>query len=675
MLHSLRLAAILILSLCACTPASSQVTVYRDQYGVPSIVADRLEDAVFALGYCTAQDNAERMALNFKQARGRMAEVEGRGQLLADGFIRALGIEVASIKKAGTLSGEIGTLINAFCEGANKAIAEQKGKIPDWIGPIGPVDVLAMTQLVNAAFPLQDIAGQLLPSAGSNQFAVGPKRSASGHAILSADPHLTWTGPLAWYEFALYTKDLQFRGITLPGLPFGVMGHTDKVAWCMTNNNPDLYDFYLVKSNPDNPKQYSYHGEWRDYDNVSYELRYKDADGQVKPIRQTARLTAWGPMIPLSNRAVRLSMIGSWDGLDEPLRMARAKDAKELREALRPLGISMWNVVYADTLGNIGYQYNARVPRRDESVNWNKPVEGSAANTKWGDLWTIDQLPHAENPKSGLLVNANSAPWLTPLGDEIKSEGWPAYVTSYGPTTRYDRLKMLLSLDTSISVDDAKGYATDTQIPHAILAVRALLTAARNEADLAPALKVLTEWDRRSDVNSRGCGLYLYWLRADKAVPALARKAAAGTPWTSEENTTAASALKQAAEQMTKDHGRLDVPWGEMHLSRRGARTVPVSGFGYVVPGDSTAAVAPNFGPFKDGRITCIGGSSFRMVVHLDPKGVKSWSILPYGNSHNPQSPHYADQMRLHGQGSYKDTYFGVEAAKKAAVETVTVGR
>jgi acyl-homoserine-lactone acylase len=665
----------LALLVAICQEADSQVTIHRDQYGVPSIVADRLEDAVFALGYCTAQDNAERMALNFKQARGRMGEVEGRGQLLADSFIRALGIEEAATKKARNLDGEIGSLITAFCDGANKAIAEQKGKIPDWIGPIDAVDVLAMTQLVNAAFPLQEIAGQLLPGAGSNQFAVGPKRSASGHAILSADPHLTWTGPLAWYEFALYTKDLKFRGVTLPGLPFGVMGHTDKVAWCMTNNNPDLYDFYVVKTNPDNPKQYSYHGEWRDFDNVSYEVRYKDADGQLKPLRQTARLTAWGPMIPLSNRAVRLSMIGSWDGLDEPLRMARARDAKELREALRPLGISMWNIVYADTQGNIGYQYNARVPRRDESINWNKPVEGSDPKTKWGELWTIDQLPHVENPKSGLLVNANSAPWLTPLGDEVKSEGWPAYVTSYGPTTRYERLSSILSLDTSISVDEAKTYATDTQVPYAISAIRVLVPVASKEAELTAALKVLTRWDKRSDVNSSGCGLYLYWLRADKAVPALARKADAGTPWTTEEGATAVTALKQAVEQMTKDHGRLDVPWGEMHVSKRGDRTVPVSGFGYVVPGDSTAAVAPNFGPFKDGKITCIGGSSFRMIVHLDPKGVRSWSILPYGNSHNPQSPHYADQMRLHGQGSYKETYFGVDAAKKAAVETVTVGR
>jgi acyl-homoserine-lactone acylase len=662
--------------LAAYHPCEAQITIYRDSYGVPSIVADRLSDAVYGLGYAMAQDNAERMARNFKQACGRSAEVDGKSQLLADGFLRALGIEEVAERKAQTLTGEQATLLKSFCAGANRALVEQKGRIPAWIEPFTPVDVLALAQLVNAAFPLQDATQQLFPGAGSNQFALAPKRSASGHPILSMDPHLEWNGLLAWYEFSLYTKEFPFHGVTLSGLPFGVMGHTDKVAWSMTNNDPSLYALFTVHTDPSHPNQYDYHGTWRNFESVNLEMRYLE-DGHLKSSQQTARRTAWGPVVPFRPLALRLSMLDSWDLLEEALRMARARDAKRFREALRPLGLSMWNIVYADTHGAIGYQYNAHVPRRDPALDWTKPVDGADPKTQWGVLWTLDELPHAENPKSNLLVNANSAPWLTPLGDEIKSEGWPAYVTTYGHTTRYDRLAALLAPATHITADQAKRYATDTQVPYALVAIRALRHAAgeAGEQGLDKGLQLLADWNGRADIDAVGCALYLYWFRADRAIPHLVGEAKEGVAWSDTERATAVDALKKAVDQLTRDHGKLDVPWGEVHFSRRAGQTVPVSGFGYVVANDGTAAVVPNTGHFQNGKIECIGGSSFRMIVHLDPGGVRSWSIVPYGEAQDLKSPHATDQMTLFGRGEYKDTLFGLKRIRSQAVTTLSLRR
>jgi acyl-homoserine lactone acylase PvdQ len=680
MLHLFRrilLVALTILashSLCA-----AQITIYRDSYGIPSIVADRLPDALYGLGYAMAQDNAERMARNYKQARGRSAEVDGKSQLLADGFLRALGIEENAERKAQTLQGEQATLIKSFCAGANQALAEQKGRIPGWIEPFTPVDVLALTQLINAAFPLQDVARQLLPSVGSNQFAIGSARSATGHPILSMDPHLPWDGILAWYEFSLYTKEFPFHGITLPGLPFGVMGHSDKIAWCMTNNDPSLYTFYTVRTNPNNAGQYSYHGEWRDFENVNLEMRYLE-NGQLKSSRQTTRRTAWGPMVPFRSQAVRLSMLDSWN-LDEVLRMARARDAKQFRDALRPLGISMWNIVYADTHGAIGYQFNARVPRRDASFDWSRPVDGADPKTRWGELWALDDLPHVEDPKSNLLVNANSAPWLTPLDDEIKSDAWPAYVTTYGHTTRYDRLAALLASAMHVTTEQAMRIATDTQVPYALKTIRALqqASAKAGASGLEAGLRLLTAWNGRADIDAVGCALYLYWLRADRAIPGLARKAEAEEEWSATERATAVAALKSAMATLTSDHGRLDVPWSEVHLTRHAGQTAATSGFGYVVPGDGAAAVVPNTGRFQNGKIECTVGSSFRMIVSLDSAGIRSWSVLPYGESQDLTSPHAADQMALFGRGDYKDTLFGLKrirakAVSRQSLHPVTIG-
>jgi len=664
-----RVAVALLLIAFPIVKARAQVTIYRDSYGLPSVAASKLADSVYGLGYAMALDNAEYMARNYKQARGRSAEIEGKSKLLEDGFLQSLGLEEAAVRKAATLNGELATLIKSFCSGANRALAEQRSHLPNWIEPFTPTDVLALAQLANCAFPLEDIADELFGGIGSNQFAVGAKRSADGHAILSADPHLLWSGPLLWYEFSFYSKDIRFHGITLDGLPFGVMGHTDRVAWCMTNNDPRLWGLFSVKTSAEHPGQYNYHGEWKDFETVKLVLKYRE-NGELKTQQQTVKRTAWGPMVPFRAQALHLSTVDEWDELDESLRMARAQNLTQFRSALALRGISMWNIVYADVLGSIGYQYNARVPRRDDMFDWTKPVDGSDPRTKWGDLWTLDDLPHIENPSSSLLVNANSTPWLTPQNDQMKPNSWPGYVTTYGPTTRYERLSEMLSTDRKVSIENAMAYATDTQTPYARKAISALprRTTGAGATAYQEAIGVLRGWSGRADIDARGCALYLYWMLAGKQNSTLARKAASGEKWTRNEMDAAVSTLLTAAETMKTQYGRIDVPWGEVHLSRRGDKTVPVSGIGYFLPGDKTASVTPNFGPLQNGRITCTGGSSFRMIVDLDPKGVRSWSILPYGVSQDPGSRHYADQMELFGRGEYKDTLFGINRIKKEAI-------
>lgn len=644
--------------------APRSVTVYRDTYGVPSIVAEDYASASYGLGYACAEDNAERMALSFKQARGRMAEVLGKSQLLADGFLRGLGIEELAREKAKRLSGRQAAILDAYLAGANRAIAVQKGNIPDWIEPFDRVDVLSLTQFANAAFALLDIAGQLMPGTGSNQFAVGPQRSATGHPILSMDPHLDWGGPLFWYEFAVYCPEVKFRGVTFPGLPMPLMGHTDTVAWSMTNNDPDIWDFFIVKNKPGDPTQYSYHGEWKKFEDQSLEMRYLE-DGQLKTQTTRSRRTEWGPMVPLRPQAAFLSMLGAWEILDAGEIFGRARKVEDIRGALKLQGISMWNFVTADTTGDILYQYNARVNRRDASIDWTKPVDGSDPKTKLGELVPISELPNVKNPASNLLVNCNSAPWLTPLGKEV-SDQWPAYITSYGHTSRYDRLSALLAADKSITVDEAKAYATDTLVPYAEAVVKAV-TAVAKPID-QEIVRVLQRWNKRADVSSVGCALYAYWAQ-DRAVKPILRAAGQGRAWTTEEADNALRSLREAAARLKKDHGSIEVPWGEVHLVKRSGWENPVLGWGGSVGGDT--AVAPNTGRFEKGAINCTFGSSWRMVVSLDPAGVQSWSALPFGQSGNPASPHYSDQSAFFGRGEYKATNFGVSGAKSSARKTV----
>ena len=105
-----------------------------------------------------------------------------------------------------------------------------------------------------------------------------------------------------------------------------------------------------------------------------------------------------------------------------------------------------------------------------------------------------------------------------------------------------------------------------------------------------------------------------------------------------------------------------------MHFSRRGDKTVPISGFGVFLEGVEIVAVVPNMGAFKDGKIACTVGSSFRMIAEMKPSGIHSWTILPYGNSSDPKNPHYTDQMEMFGRGEYKETF-------QKPVSTITLSR
>ena len=328
---------------------SQGITIYEDAYGVPSISAANDAEAIYALGYVEAKDQAVRMATNYKMARGRLGEVNGKGALLQDGFLRSVGFEKRSIDLASHLTGETKVILDAFTSGANKALAEQKDDLPRWIEPFSAVDILSLSQFVNAAFPLLDLASHLNPGTGSNQFAVAPTRTATHHPILSIDPHLGWDGQdggIVWQEFAIYTPDIHFRGVTIPGLPTGVIGHNDKVAWSMTNNNPQLYTIYTVKLNPQNRSQYSYHGQWKEFKTEKQELRFLDK-GELKSNVNTVRSTEWGPMVPFSSRSVRLAVADPLATLRQSVLMMKAQSATQFREAFKLRGISMWNFVYA----------------------------------------------------------------------------------------------------------------------------------------------------------------------------------------------------------------------------------------------------------------------------------------------------------------------------------------
>src|ERR1039458_2119058 len=83
---------------------SSKVRVVRDEQGVSTIEAARLEDLFFAQGYVTAQDRLWQMDILRRTAAGELSEIIGEDTLKMDREERILGLRLAAEAAEKTIS-------------------------------------------------------------------------------------------------------------------------------------------------------------------------------------------------------------------------------------------------------------------------------------------------------------------------------------------------------------------------------------------------------------------------------------------------------------------------------------------------------------------------------------------------------------------------------------------
>ncbi|MBI4417507.1 MAG: penicillin acylase family protein, partial [Ignavibacteriales bacterium] len=100
-------------------------------------------------------------------------------------------------------------------------------------------------QLLQADAAYRALLGVSDDGAGSNGWVVAPSKSVTGNAVLANDPHLILTTPARWYEIHLSSPDFDVIGVTLPGVPFVVIGRTRTIAWGMTSAMVDDVDYYI----------------------------------------------------------------------------------------------------------------------------------------------------------------------------------------------------------------------------------------------------------------------------------------------------------------------------------------------------------------------------------------------------------------------------------------------
>lgn len=672
-------------------PPAGSVKITRDTYGVPHIVAQSTRDLLYGAGYAQAEDQLEAMYLNFLRGEGRSAEREGLGQVIFDHLMRLLEIPRRSREAAAALAGEDRDHLHAFCAGVNAYLAEHRGEVPDWVQPVEPHHVVGFAMFVDTMFcishcrddlekagiklvALDRLASDRDAAFGSNQFAIAPHRSATGGTLLSMDPHLPLSGFFRWYEMHLVGPEVNVMGACFYGSPYVSMGRTAHSAWCMTVNAPDLGDVFEFEINPDNANQYKSPDGWRDFALCTETYDISSPVGKTQN-RMTCKRTDVGPVVIERNGKAYVFALPVLDGqsrVRQLYQMARAQNVREFRQALEPLGIAMFNIVYADKAGDIFYISNGRVPKRDVRIDSHALRPGDQAWARWQGFHTLDDMPTVTNPKSGYLLNCNSGPQNVTPDEAPRPENFLPYLMGQQANSRWRRLAELLDADRSISWEELRDYAADTKLEAGVKHVPAIVSLLRTQGDgenglVGQVRQTLENWDLRTDVASRGAALFFHLWTDEQFVEAVDKQ----------DGAAAGARAGAVATKMKEQLGALDAPWGEFSRARRGDVELPVAGCGVVKTklgkGRETigAALRPSGGELKNGRRYLNVGSSYGMLIDFagDTRAV---SCLPYGVSGHASSPHFADQLPLYAQGKFKPAwFFPAEIAAHAASERV----
>lgn len=665
------------------------VTIYRDSYGVPHVYGPTDASCVFGYAYAQAEDNFWQVEDNYIQAMGRAAEVNGERSLSNDLLNRTLEITRLSVAEYKRASPHTRELCDAFADGLNYFLEHNPQVKPRLITHFEGWQIIALTRFEvyqlfvyeTADLHLEDQRtamrqNNLESSVGSNMWAISPRKSATGHAMLFINPHVFFFGSTQFYEGHLHSNEgWDISGASFFGQPFPVLGHNKYLGWSHTVNYPGISALYLEKfDDPNNRLAYAYAGGHRIATEWTEIIRVKTDHG-IESKSFTLLRTHHGPVVSVKGNqvlALRLAKLEEGGLIDEWYALGKARSLVEFKTALSRLAIPMFNTIYADREGNIFYVYNAAVPRRSMKLDWTKPLDGSNPESEWQGYHKLEELPQITNPQTSFLQNCNSTPFLTTTeGNPVKTN-YPAYMVREPDTARARISRRILSAKEKFTFDEWSRAAFDTTVIQAETFIPALIDeweklkqadAARAEK-LGAAIAELKAWDHKSTIDSEAMTLFALAFERGSQM----QSANDTAPW------PRIRALEAVLNKLGRDWGTWRVAWGEINRLQRG-HTSGDEPFSDV---RSSLPVAGASGPLgiifnfytrpEKGQKRRYGylGDTYVSVVDFGPQP-QARSVLVFGESADPVAPHYFDQASLYSTGEMKPSWFSLREIKMHA--------
>ncbi|MEH1845213.1 MAG: penicillin acylase family protein [Nostoc sp.] len=382
----------------------------------------------------------------------------------------------------------------------------------------------ALESITLPMMALEQIIGPTGIGIGSNNWVISGEHTATGKPILANDPHLGVQIPSIWYEVGLHcipkSTECPYNvtGFSFAGMIGVIIGHSDRIAWGVTNVQSDVMDLYIEKINPNNPNQYQVNGQWLDMQLLQETIQVAGS----QPIVQTVRYTRHGPI--LSDVSSNLKQLKPGQPLELPQNYAvalrwtalapsklgyaipqinRAQNWQEFRTAASNYDVPAQNLVYADIDGNIGYQMPGKFPIRAKG-NGRYPVPGWTDEYEWLGYIDFEQLPKSFNPSQGYIATANN----------LVMREYPYLITAdwvYG--YRAKRIVEMISQQTQpISLKDVQRIQGDDRNLNAQTLVPLLQSITVDTPRLQAAQKLLRDWNLQLGMTSSAAALFeVFW--------------------------------------------------------------------------------------------------------------------------------------------------------------------
>lgn len=637
----------------AAGPNAPAVTeILWDTYGVPHIYARTDEELFRAFGWAQAHNHGDLLLHLYGEARGRAAEYWGKEYIDQDRWFRHLRVPDDGVRMYRDQPDTLRRYIDAFAAGINAYAEAHPEAINDSVKVVLPVtgaDVLAHYAAVASFFtPAGSQTRRWLEEGGSNAWAIAGSRSASGHALLLANPHLPWSGAMTFFEAQLVGPDVDAYGATLVGFPVLAIAFNARLGWTHTVNTQDTEDLYELQLAGDG---YRWNGVVRPFQADTQLFKVRGDDGVVHAEPMIRRRAIQGPVVAMGDSdALALRQIYAPGALGEWWDMQRAHDRKEFERIIARQQVIGFNIIYADADGNALYAYGGATPRRlrGDYAFWQGIVPGDSSAYLWEGVHPYSEEPRILDPPAGWVQNANDPPWFATYPPTLKPADFPAYMAPQGLALRPQRSIELLRGSLRLTLDEMVHLKHSTVMELADRVLPDLLEAVRRHGnrESRAAAQVLEKWDRTADADSRGGVLFQTWFET------LARQSRQpfAKPWNPAEPldtpdgladpVAAARALATAAGAVKEKYGAVDVPWGEVHRLRRDNADLPANGG----PGWLGIFRVTGYEPAADGKLVANAGDSYVAAVEFS-NPVQARVLLVYGNASQPGSPHRTDQL------------------------------
>ena len=671
------------------------VTIIRDNWGVPHIYGKKDPDCAFGLMYAQCEDNYWQIEESIVGSIGRSSELYGERTLDADALVALF----ECVKKGKEFYAAADPLVKALCNAAAAGINYYLYTHPSterrllhhyepWFftitSPSGAAGHGIPRSEMKNNFAISDPPDNFHSwlqekETGSNTMALAPSKTVSGKSLLLINPHVGFFGGGQRYEAHLISdQGLNVSGFAMLGDFYIWSGFNQYGGWAHTNTASDYEDVYLEHFNhPSDPSLYQY-GNGYLRENKWYDtLLYKQGDTIKKKIF-LFRKTHHGPVVAEHNSFPVTVKNASDDPAEFILqcwKMCRAASLKEFTAALAKVQLTT-NTMYADKFGNIAYWHGNAIPRRQGQFDWRLPVNGSEPATEWMGKHNVDEMVHIINPASGWIQNCNTSPYESAGAASPRRDGLPDYMSYEEENFRSEEAKRLLSSVKKISFDDFQKLVVSNHLPMMENWLPDIIKAFDRQALIDPNLNkfkdvvdTLRRWDYRYAVNSKATTLgvayyyaYTDWIRKIRGTGRGSRFSRKF----SEVDSIAVQLLQDAVNDLVSTYGTTFIAWGDINRLQRIHTSGSLEKFDDSKPSIPVMAVPGLLGSLfafntrtdpGQKKLYGISGNTYVAIVEFGNK-IKARSIHYFGQSADPSSPHFFDQAHLYAAGKFKDAWF-----------------